>query len=102
MFRIIAIAAVTAAAAAGCSMPAVRELAPAKAGPTAPRFNHTDPADDCRPGAIVIESGENVDCDLVGGSNTLTVIDVDQDWCDQSGGTWTPLAIAGECANVDF
>lgn len=58
----------------------------------------------CPPGEIVIESGEEVGCDLVGPANTLTVLDVDLEWCDHYGGVWKSLAPfpAGECTNVNF
>jgi len=79
-------------------------LALATIGGCAPgaTWDHYDPSDDCAPGVIVVESGEDVPCDLVGGANTLTVIDVDRAWCDLHGGRWAALPIAGECVRVDF
>lgn len=57
-------------------------------------------SDDCPAGEVIRDSGEPIGCDVTA-ANTLTIVDVDEAWCDQHGGRFVPLAIAGACENVD-
>lgn len=92
-----AIAAVAVTATACCpatarlTAPAVQR--PANAAVAAPG---SKPA--CDPGVITVRVDQETPCDLIGGSNTLTVLGGTEADCDQSGGRWYYEA----CENVDF
>jgi hypothetical protein len=71
MFRSVLAAVALATATAGCALPAVQSQVP-----TAPRYSYTDPSDDCASGEVIVSVDEDPGCDLVAGSNTLTITDI--------------------------
>lgn len=86
---------------AGCTLPATHHTTPALSD--VPTFSYADPSDDCAPGVITIDANDDPTCNLVGGRNTLDVIDVDEAWADLHGCAWERLeGAAGVAHACDF
>ena len=77
--------------AGGCALPTAAH-APSLPGP-APVAK---PA--CEPGEIVVHGDEPTPCDLIGGANTLTILDITEAECNDFGGRWWYEA----CLDTDF
>ena len=80
----IALAGVT-----GCAMPAVQRGLPTPAPATMPA---------CPAGEVVVHGDEPVGCNLIGGVNTLTILNITEAACDDAGGRWWYEA----CLDADF
>lgn len=68
-------------------------LAGCAGAPSAPPVHAACPA-----GEVTVWEGEPVTCDLVGGTNTLTILGGTEAECNDAGGRWWYEA----CVEVDF
>ena len=58
----------------------------------------TDAKPACPAGEIIIHGDDPTTCNLIGGANTLTILDITEAACDAAGGNWWHEA----CLDADF